>query len=61
MNHLPDKLARLSATASYGSWFNYYVCGVRITTGTGGAAIDPVVKSIVEQLHLVDTSPRCAP
>jgi len=60
LSHLPDKLARLSATASYGSWFNYYVCGVRVTTGTG-SAVDPVVQKILSKIHLVDTSARCDP
>ena len=60
LNHLPDKLARLSATASYGSWFNYYVCGIRVTTGTG-TGLDPVVQKILSKIHLVDTSDRCKP
>jgi phospholipid/cholesterol/gamma-HCH transport system substrate-binding protein len=59
LSHLPDKLARLTATASYGSWFNYYICGVRLTVGLGLARIDPALARTVEKVHLVDTSGRC--
>lgn len=61
LNHLPDKLARLSATASYGSWFNYYVCGIRVTTGTGSSVVDPVLQDILKKIHIVDSSARCDP
>jgi phospholipid/cholesterol/gamma-HCH transport system substrate-binding protein len=30
---LPDKLNTINRTASYGGWFNYYLCR---TTGTAG-------------------------
>lgn len=59
LSHLPDKLARLAATASYGSWFNYYICGVRVTLGAGIAGIDPALARLLEKVHLVDTSARC--
>lgn len=61
LNHLPDKLARLTATASYGSWFNYYVCGVRVTLGVGFPLIDKYINDQLEQIHVVDTAPRCKP
>ena len=61
LTHLPDKLARLAATASYGSWFNYYVCGVRVTLGAGFPLLDEMINAQLQQLHAVDTSPRCAP
>jgi len=59
LNHLPDKLARLAATASYGSWFNYYVCGLRITLGGGLPALDEQINKLLQQVHVVDTSTRC--
>lgn len=59
--HLPDKLARLSATASYGSWFNYYVCGVRVVVRPDVAALDPALTRALEQIHLVDSASRCDP
>ncbi|MFL6154630.1 MAG: MCE family protein [Marmoricola sp.] len=61
LTHLPDKLHRLAATASYGSWFNYYVCGVRITLGAGYPGLDQWIESALQQIHVVDTSARCAP
>ena len=30
LQRLPDKLNRIIATATYGSWFNFYLCGVEI-------------------------------
>ncbi|MCW2598781.1 MAG: transporter substrate-binding protein [Frankiales bacterium] len=30
LQRLPDKLNRIIATATYGSWFNFYMCGVEI-------------------------------
>jgi phospholipid/cholesterol/gamma-HCH transport system substrate-binding protein len=30
LQRLPEKLNRIVATASYGGWFNFYLCGVRI-------------------------------
>ncbi|BBH15735.1 ABC transporter substrate-binding protein [Nocardioides baekrokdamisoli] len=59
LNELPGKLARLSSTASYGSWFNYYICGVRIVTSASARGIDPVLAHLLEQIHLVDSAARC--
>ncbi|HUR13923.1 MAG TPA: MlaD family protein [Mycobacteriales bacterium] len=30
LQRLPEKLNRIVATASYGGWFNFYLCGVRV-------------------------------
>jgi phospholipid/cholesterol/gamma-HCH transport system substrate-binding protein len=30
LQRLPEKLNRIVATASYGGWFNFYLCGVQI-------------------------------
>lgn len=61
LDHLPDKLARLSATATYGSWFNYYVCGVRVKIGSGFPLLDAMLGDELQNLHVIDTSERCAP
>ncbi|MCX6397265.1 MAG: MlaD family protein [Propionibacteriales bacterium] len=61
LDHLPDKLARLAATASYGSWFNYYVCGMRVTLGAGFPGLDAWINEQLSQIHVVDTAGRCAP
>ncbi|MGZ4466003.1 MAG: MCE family protein [Nocardioides sp.] len=60
LRHLPVKLRKLQATAGYGSWFNYYVCGVRLSTGAG-TGLDPQAAHLLQKLHLVDTSRRCTP
>ncbi len=59
LHHLPIKLRKLQATAAYGSWFNYYVCGVRLSTGAGIPGLDPAAARLIEKLHLVDLSKRC--
>lgn len=61
LTHLPDKLRRLSATAAYGSWFNYYVCGIRITLGKNVPPADRWIADALSYVHVVDTSKRCAP
>jgi phospholipid/cholesterol/gamma-HCH transport system substrate-binding protein len=58
---LPSKLARLAATASYGAWYNYYVCGIRITLSAAAKAANPSLSALLEQIHIVDTAPRCVP
>jgi phospholipid/cholesterol/gamma-HCH transport system substrate-binding protein len=30
LQRLPEKLNRIVATASYGGWFNFYLCGVKV-------------------------------
>lgn len=42
LKYLPDKLNTLSRTGSYGSWFNFYVCGIAGTV-TVPVADDPLV------------------
>lgn len=61
LDHLPDKLDRLAATATYGSWFNYYVCGVRVKIGSGFPLLDSLLGDQLQQLHVVDSAARCAP
>lgn len=31
LQRLPEKLNRIVATATYGGWFNFYLCGVQVT------------------------------
>ncbi len=51
ISRLPGKLDKIIATATYGSWFNFYLCGVdgSITLPTG-TVITP---------QLVNTAARC--
>jgi len=52
VKRLPDKLNRIISTATYGGWFNFYLCGLALTQpdGHGGQT---VVSS------LVNTASRC--
>jgi phospholipid/cholesterol/gamma-HCH transport system substrate-binding protein len=44
LQYLPEKLTTLSRAASYGSWFNFYLCGYQGTvTLPGGAPGAPLV------------------
>jgi phospholipid/cholesterol/gamma-HCH transport system substrate-binding protein len=51
LQRLPDKLDRIIGTATYGSWFNFYLCGFdgRIVLPTG-AVMSP---------HFVNSAARC--
>jgi phospholipid/cholesterol/gamma-HCH transport system substrate-binding protein len=31
LQRLPEKLNRIVATASYGGWFNFYLCGIKVS------------------------------
>jgi len=50
---LPTKLAKIIPTASYGSWFNFFLCSA---SGTVGAA--PLIPPVTLPLEPV-TQPRC--
>lgn len=58
LDHLPKKLSRMSRTASYGSWFNYYVCSVKLRVD-GTAFLEPVVRRLLNNITLNDSAKRC--
>ena len=58
LDHLPVKLSRMSRTASYGSWFNYYVCSVKLRVD-GTAFLEPVVRQLLNNITLNDSAERC--
>ena len=58
LDHLPTKLSRMSRTASYGSWFNYYVCSVKFRVD-GTAFLEPVVRRLLDNIALNDSAKRC--
>lgn len=59
LDFLPGKLQTMVRTASYGSWFNYYVCSVGLRIDTLGP-IDSTVGELLKRVRLVDTAARCA-
>ena len=52
LQRLPDKLNRIISTATYGGWFNFYLCGLRLTTPKSGGGVTTVTS-------LVNTAARC--
>ncbi|SFD91814.1 phospholipid/cholesterol/gamma-HCH transport system substrate-binding protein [Actinopolyspora alba] len=53
LRNMPEKLNTISRTASYGSWFNFYVCEVSGTVGVGETDIPLPLMPV--------TQPRCRP
>ena len=60
LDHLPRKLERLSRTASYGSWFNYYVCSVTVRVDSTNP-VAPAVRAVLNRVSLNDSARRCDP
>jgi phospholipid/cholesterol/gamma-HCH transport system substrate-binding protein len=54
LQRMPDKLNKISHTASYGSWFNFFLC-----EGSGTATVPPVINNPVQLTALPVTQPRC--
>ena len=53
LQQLPPTVAGLIRTASYGSWFNFYLCSVSGTVGVGALAIP------AKDLAKVGSAKRC--
>ena len=63
LDRLPESMTDQTRTGTYGSWYNYYLCGFsgRITLPAGLGDI-PGVKQLMDQLNHLDfhsTAPRC--
>jgi phospholipid/cholesterol/gamma-HCH transport system substrate-binding protein len=52
IDRLPDKLNRIISTATYGGWFNFYLCGLAITRPDGHGGQTTVSS-------LINTAARC--
>ena len=51
LQRLPSKLNRIVSTATYGSWFNFYLCGVDTRSGLPGGVVPT---------QFVNPAARCA-
>jgi phospholipid/cholesterol/gamma-HCH transport system substrate-binding protein len=51
---LPTKLDRIIGTATYGSWFNFYLCGSKGTLSVGDTPIPGL-----ENFELINPADRC--
>lgn len=59
---LPVKLDAIIRTATYGSWFNFYLCSADISVGLGGSVPPLVLPNGIPSLELpvyTNTAPRC--
>jgi phospholipid/cholesterol/gamma-HCH transport system substrate-binding protein len=54
IQRLPHKLETITRTATYGSWFNFFLC-----EGTGKIAVPPVITDPIPITALPVTQPRC--
>ena len=61
LSTVPDKLARIIRTASYGSWFNYYLCNlrVRVTDADPQDGLEGLLGNTVVSMTGADSSKRC--
>jgi len=53
MQILPIKLKKVGRTASYGSWFNFYICNFQ-----GGVKVPPLNRTV--RVNYDVNSPRCS-
>ncbi|GAB2852337.1 MCE family protein [Lentzea nigeriaca] len=54
LQRLPNKLETITRTATYGSWFNFFLC-----EGTGQVAVPPVINNPIPITPLPVTQQRC--
>jgi len=63
LTNLPVKMEKLGRVASYGSWFQFYLCGVDIVAGPGASDAPqlnvPVGLPTVNQPLYTNAAPRC--
>lgn len=57
---LPRKTDKLLRIGTFGSWFQFYLCGIDLTTGPGAAAgLTPPPIPVVNQPIYTNSAPRC--
>jgi phospholipid/cholesterol/gamma-HCH transport system substrate-binding protein len=54
LQRLPNKLETITRTATYGSWFNFFLC-----EGTGKVSVPPVINDPIPITALPVTQQRC--
>ena len=54
LQRLPSKLDRIIGTATYGSWFNFYLCGSKGSVTVGGVPVPGL-----ENFEVINPAPRC--
>jgi len=62
LSNLPRKLDAIDRTATYGSWFNFYLCSADINAGLGGSIPPLALPTGIPSLQLpvyTNTAQRC--
>jgi phospholipid/cholesterol/gamma-HCH transport system substrate-binding protein len=63
IQRLPTKLDRIIGTATYGSWFNFYLCGSKGQLGFGkddNNQLRPLPgNDVLQEFELINPAPRC--
>ncbi|HET7736167.1 MAG TPA: MlaD family protein [Nocardioidaceae bacterium] len=62
LTNLPEMLADQTRTGTYGSWYNYYVCGAKFEITLPKGLDIPGINLITEQMRnfgIRSTAPRC--
>ncbi len=54
LRHLPGKVETITRTATYGSWFNFFLC-----EAGGSVAVSPIISQPVTLTPLPVTQSRC--
>lgn len=62
LTYIPEKMARINRTATYGSWFNYYLCDLsgRIRLPDLPGDLDSQLQPYLNDLQYHVTARRCA-
>jgi phospholipid/cholesterol/gamma-HCH transport system substrate-binding protein len=60
LQYAPEKLNTLSRAASYGSWFNFYLCGVSGTATVPGGTVPGPAAPVVVPLTSPPPAARCS-
>lgn len=61
-DRLPESMTDQTRTGTYGSWYNYYICGFSGKITLPVISELPILKELNEQLNSIDfrsTAPRC--
>lgn len=58
----PGKLQRIIRSGAYGSWFNFYVCDIRVNLNPapGASSLLDLLFNQIASISLHDSSPRCS-
>jgi len=64
LDRLPESMTDQTRTGTYGSWYNYYVCGfsgeITLPAGLGDLPVIQQLQKQLNDLNFRSTAPRCA-